>query len=115
MALENPCFRIIEENCVDYKEKRELYELLENNSVQVGEKMISNLYDKTLEKSNVDFGSIPNSRGNIENCDGFVLMTSTLSVLNSLSIQSRVKIPQIQTINTSINYIKSKYKRNKNR
>ena len=107
MALENPSFRIIEENCADYKEKRELYELLENNSVQVGEKMISNIYEKTLTKSNVDFGSIPNSRGDIENCDGFILMTSTLSVLNSLATQSKVKIPEILTIETAINYIKS--------
>ena len=84
MALENPCFRILEENCADYKEKRELYAILENDSVKVGEKMISNLYDKTLAKSGIDFGDIPASKGNIEACNGYVLMSSTLSVLSSL-------------------------------
>ena len=107
MALENPCFRILEENCVDYKEKRELYAILEADSVKVGEKMISNIYDKTLAKSGIDFGDIPNSRGNIEACNGYVLMTSTLSVLSSLAQQSKVKIPEIATIETSINYIKT--------
>ena len=109
MALENPCFRILEENCVDYKEKKELYALLENNSVQVGEKMISNLYDKTLAKSGVDFGDIPMSKGNIEACNGFVLMTSTLSVLASLAQQSKVKIPELMVIENSINYLKSNH------
>lgn len=107
MALENPCFRILEENCVDYKEKRELYAILENDSVKVGEKMISNLYDKTLAKSGIDFGDIPASKGNIEACNGYVLMSSTLSVLSSLSQQSKVKIPEINTIETSINYLKT--------
>lgn len=107
MALENPCFRILEENCVDYKEKRELYAILEADSVKVGEKMISNIYDKTLAKSGIDFGDIPNSRGNIEACNGYVLMSSTLSVLSSLAQQSKVKIPEIATIETSINYIKT--------
>jgi hypothetical protein len=107
MALENPCFRILEENCVDYKEKRELYAILENDSVKVGEKMISNLYDKTLAKSGIDFGDIPASKGNIEACNGYVLMSSTLSVLSSLSQQSKVKIPELMTIETSINYLKS--------
>jgi len=107
MALENPCFRILEENCVDYKEKRELYAILEADSVKVGEKMISKLYDKTLAKSGVDFGDIPNSRGDIEACNGYVLMSSTLSVLSSLAQQSKVKIPELMTIESSINYIKS--------
>ena len=58
MTLENPSFRIIEENCVDYKERRELYTLLENNAVDVGGRMVTDLYGKTLEKSNIDFGDI---------------------------------------------------------
>ena len=107
MALENPSFRIIEENCVDYKERRELYALLENNAVDVGGRMVTDLYGKTLEKSNIDFGDIPNSRGDIEKCNGYILMTSTISVLKSLAAQGKVNIPQIQVIEVSINNIKA--------
>lgn len=106
MALENPSFRILEENCVDYKERRELYALLENNAVDVGGRMVTDLYGKTLEKSNIDFGDIPNSRGDIEKCNGYVLMSSTLSVLKSLAAQGKVNIPQIMVIENAINNIK---------
>lgn len=107
MTLENPCFRILEENCIDYRERRKLYDILENNSVDIGEKMISNLYEKTLNKADIDFADIPLSKGDIEKCRGYILMTSSLSVLSSLTQQSKVKIPEIMEIQNTINYLRS--------
>lgn len=107
MLLKNPCFRIIEENCVDYRERQELYQVLETNAQQIGERMISNLYGNTLMKSNIDFGDIPASKGNIENCSAYPVITSTLSVLSSLARQSKTNIPEVVTIEKSITYIKT--------
>ena len=47
--ITNPCLRIIEENCLNYKERRKLYETLEAYGNEMNEKMITNLYE--LEKA----------------------------------------------------------------
>lgn len=106
MRLTNPCFRILEENCANYKERQELYDVLENNGEQVGSKMISNLYGSTLMKWDIDFDDIPMSRGDIEECRCYPIITSSLSVLSSMADQMKVKIPDIHTIETAISYIK---------
>lgn len=106
MRLTNPCFRILEENCVNYKERQELYDILESNAEQIGSKMISNLYGSTLMKWNIDFDDIPMSRGYIEQCRCYPIITSSLSVLSSLATQMKVKILDIHTIETAISYIK---------
>ena len=46
--ITNPCLRIIEENCLNYKERRKLYETLEAYGNEMNEKMITNLYDSAL-------------------------------------------------------------------
>lgn len=105
--LENLSFRIIEENCTTYKEKQELYDLLESSGVKIGEKMVANLYDKTLMRAEVNFGDIPASKGNVENCSGYITVVSTLSVLSSLSTQYKVKIPEITLVEQAISLLKS--------
>lgn len=109
MRFSNPCFRILEENCANHKERQELYEVLENNAEAVGSRMISNLYGSTLMKSDIDFDDIPFSNGDIEQCRCYPIMASSLSILSSLSNQMKIKIPEILIVETSISYIK-KYK-----
>lgn len=106
MRLTNPCFRILEENCANYKERQELYDVLENNAELVGSQMISNIYGKTLMKCDIDFDDIPMSRGDIERCRCYPIVTSSLSVLSSMAVQMKTKIPDIYTIETAISYIK---------
>lgn len=106
MRLSNPCFRILEENCVNYKERQELYDILESNAEQVGSKMVSNIYGNTLMKWDIDFDDIPMSKGDIEQCRCYPIMTSSLSILSSIGSQMKIKIPEIFTIETAISYLK---------
>lgn len=106
MALSNPCFRILEENCANRKERQELYEVLENNAEHVGSRMITNLYGSTLMKSDIDFDDIPFSNGDIEQCRCYPIMTSSLSILASLSNQMKIKIPELIIVETAISYMK---------
>lgn len=106
--LSNPCFRILEENCINRKERLELYEILENNAEEIGSKMISNIYGNALLlRSDIDFDDIPLSRGDIQQCRCYPIVTSSLSVLSSMAAQMKIKIPEIQIVETSISYIKS--------
>lgn len=107
MALSNPCFRILEENCANRKERQELYEILESNGEQVGSKMVSNIYGNTLMKWDIDFDDIPFSKGDIEQCRCYPIVTSSLSILSSMANQMKMRIPDVMTIETSISYIKA--------
>lgn len=106
MILTNPCLRIIEENCADYKERRQLYETLEAYGGQMTEKMISNLYDSALRRSDIDFDIVGKSKGDITALDGYENMISALSLLRSLGIKSKVSIPEIDVVESAISNLK---------
>ena len=106
MKLSNPCLRILEENCSDYKERNKLYDLLESYGGQMNEKMIVNLYDSALRRSDIDFDIVEKSKGDITDLVGYENMISSLSLLRSLGIKSKVNIPEIAIVELSISNLK---------
>ena len=61
MRLTNPCFRILEENCANYKERQELYDVLEN----IGKYPVSyDIWEENDKGIHMNFAICYNTIGN---------------------------------------------------
>lgn len=96
---------IILENSKTFRERRELSELLETSASQVNNVMLANLYRSAIEKSHVDFGSIPKSEGDITKYEGYKSMSECLGVLMDIDSRNTLKINEIYVVEASINNI----------
>jgi hypothetical protein len=95
----------IKENCnLKYHDSVKLLALSESDGLQISDKVVSQLYKFTLEKyHDVDFGTIPNSKGMITNLPEYKNITAGIELLRSLEIQSNEgKIEQIDTLEMAL-------------
>lgn len=97
----NQICNIILENTLTFKERHEISELTENQVSKFNNVMISNLYKSAIEKSHINFGDIPKSKGNITDYSGYKTMIETLSTFNEIFNQNKNEL--VVTIQTAIN------------
>lgn len=62
-----------------------VHAILEDNDSPITKKYIEDLYKKVIDKSHVDFGDIPKSKGAIIKYSGYATMRETLSVIQNLA------------------------------
>lgn len=89
------------------KESAQLQTILEDGDSPVTRSLHEKLYKSIIDKKHIDFGSIPQSKGNIRNYSGYPNMVETLNVINSLAESeknSNVK-SYVKTVQDSIHYI----------
>lgn len=117
----NPLTDILLENSTTFKERRELSELLETSLDKVSNVMLANLYKSAIDKSHVDFGSIPKSAGDITKYEGYKSMSDCLAVLTEIDSKNTLKINEIYVVEAAINniinfrdYFEKGFKLNKN-
>ncbi len=91
VSTHNQRIMFIRENCVlGYHESVKLSQVSEADGLNISEKVVSQLYKFTLEKyKGVDFGSIPNSKGNITELDDYKNILAGIELLRSLEAQSK--------------------------
>ena len=101
----NPITKILLENCKTFSERREIFSLTEAETLSVNNNMINKLFQSAVNKSHVDFGDIPNSKGDVTKYSGYKSMVESLEVLKNLSLKNSHKIPQIETVEKALNNI----------
>jgi hypothetical protein len=72
--------------------------------------MVGNLYQSALKRKDIDFGDIPNSKGDLQKFSGYNNMVATLDVLEKLTKKFGMKIPEIQIVEDAINNIRTQRK-----
>lgn len=103
----------VKEHCsIGYKDSVLLSTLSEADGLNISDKVVSQLYKFTLEKyRDVDFGSIPKSKGIIVDLPEYKNIVAGIELLRSLEIQSgEGKIEQIDTLELALKNVE-KYSR----
>jgi hypothetical protein len=106
MLKRNYCIDILIENATSYSEKSKIYALNEAEQAIVNDKMVGNLYKSALKRKDIDFGDIPNSKGDIQKFGGYSNMVATLDMLKALSKKFGINIPEVDIVEDAINNIR---------
>lgn len=106
MLKRNYCIDLLIENATSFTEKSKIYSLTEAEQAVVNDKMVGNLYQSALKRKNIDFGDIPNSKGDIQKFGGYQNMVATVDMLRGLSKKFGIRIPEIDIVDDAINNIR---------
>lgn len=98
---------ILLENATTFKERAEIRSIVDEAANQIDNALINKLYDNALKKAHVNFGTIAISKGDITKYEGYQPMLNVIDTLKGLSKQSGVTIPELETVERSIEYIRS--------
>jgi len=105
MFLKNYVNSILIENEDSFTNKNKIYCLSEADLSVVNNTMVSNLYRSAIEKSHVDFDSIPDSKGDLTKFSGFKSMMDTIDLLHHLSDKMNSNIGELNIVETAISNI----------
>ena len=106
MLKRNYCIDILLENASSYEEKNKIYSLTEAEQALVNDRMVGNLYKSALKRKDIDFGDIPNSKGDIQKFGGYQNMVDTLDILNGLAKKFGIKIAEVKIVEDAVNNIR---------
>lgn len=90
-----------------YKSRKAMMYLSEAEEIQISDKLISKLYQTMLDKySYIDFGEIPNSKGDITKLPQYDTLKDSIEMLEELKLKAGlVQLPELVTINTAFQHI----------
>ena len=106
MFKRNYCMDILIENATTYTERSKIYALTEDQQALVNDKMVGNLYQSALKRKDIDFGDIPNSKGDIQKFDGYENMVATVNMLRALTKKFGIKMPELDIVEDAIDNIR---------
>ena len=106
MFKRNYCMDILIENATSYTEKSKIYALTEDQQAIVNDKMVGNLYQSALKRKDIDFGDIPNSKGDIEKFSGYANMVATVEMLKALTNKFGFKMAELNIVEDAIDNIR---------
>lgn len=106
MLKRNYCIDILLENVSEYGEKQKIYALTEEQQAIVNDKMVGNLYQSALRRKDIDFGDIPNSRGDIQKFSGYQTMIECIAMLKALAKKFGIKIAEVDIVEDAIDNIR---------
>lgn len=102
---ENAITKILLENAKTFSERREILALTEAEQNSINNNMVGQLFRSAMDKSHIDFGSIPESKGDITKYKGYKPMVESLELLRNIAKIDNTKIMEIDIIEKSISNI----------
>lgn len=107
MFHRNYAMNLLLENASGYSEKNEIYMLSEVEQAVVNDKMVGNIYQSAIKKRDIDFDSIPNTKGDIQKFQGYDNIIGTLSVVRELSKKFGIKIDELSIVEDAVSNLRS--------
>lgn len=98
-------FNILMENSKSFADRKKLNSLTPNERNSISNVMISNLYKAAIDKSHIDFGDIPRSKGSLRKYEGYKQMESTISILTEMMDVHKIQIPELEIVTDAVNNI----------
>lgn len=99
----NTVLGILYENATTFKEREAVTGLLENERTDVTNKMLTDLYQSTINRADIDFDTIPDSKGNVLKYSGYTKMDSVLTLIEEMSVAQNVKVPEVLVVRETLN------------
>lgn len=106
MFKRNYCMDILIENATSYTEKSKIYSLTEAEQAVVNDRMVGNIYQSALKRRDIDFGDIPNSKGDIQKFGGYTNMVATVNMLKELTKKFGIKMHELNIVEDAIDNIR---------
>ena len=111
MSYIDPIDMILKEN-FDYKDKETrqfIVSLTEDEKSTVVTALAGALYDKIIEKvDDIDFGTIPKSKGDITKIDGYDNLTECVQIIKKLVLEYKESSEIIDTVINAIENVKQR-------
>ena len=105
MSNINTLKKFISSNIISegYQLKKEIESLSEARTIQLSNELIKKIFKDAAGKvSEVDFGDIPNSKGDITKVKDYDKLKDSLELLKQISIESKEPIPEIDIVKESL-------------
>lgn len=102
MNYGNAVMNILMENAHTIKERHEVHDVMEAQGTDITNKMLTDLYKSTIARADIDFDTIPDSKGDVTKFTGFTQMQSVLNLLDEMATAQHVKIPELRTVQEGI-------------
>ena len=74
---------------LSYRESKDLQAVLEDVNSPVTRKLEEKLFQSVIDKKHINFGSIPLSKGNIKDYEGYSAMEGTLNTIKDLATENK--------------------------
>lgn len=74
---------------LSYRESKDLQAVLEDVNSPVTRKLEEKLFQSVIDKKHINFGSIPLSKGNIKDYEGYSAMEGTLNTIKDLASENK--------------------------
>ena len=104
--MHNELLNIFLENTSSYVEKREIQALYEADaSNNIDNATVSRLYGNIVNKSHIDFGDIPVSKGDFTKYSGYESIVEIMAIMDKLAGSSNIQVPQLQVIHKAIDNV----------
>lgn len=107
MLVKNELMNILLENCTSHEEKARLYSLTETEQAIINDRVMGNIYQSALKRKNIDFDTIPYSKGDISKFDGYDNMVATINMLKQLSKKFGIKMGELDIVDTALSNIRA--------
>ncbi len=93
------------ENAKTFKERHEISSLLENEQADIGSSAINDIYQSIEVKSRINYGDIPDSKGDITKYSGYRQMMDVLTSINTIVKKQDYKVPEVEIVMKAVQNI----------